>query len=299
MDMAFPFNNYQMQPACHMQQMQQQMQRQREQMQEQMQQMQEQMQRARQGQQEQMQEQRQQMQEQMQRQRDGQMQQQQQRQTPSAIAELRLAPDGQYYAHPAFIEYYGFIEGQRKWDDAEQPFQVHADRHSGSVSMFRTANSGSVSTSIINNSVYVNGQHVANLDGHGQVQTINGQVFVNGQVVWPRPGGAGVAGDVASLSGRHSQPKSPQQQQLYDQALKFSAVSICEKDRCAEDCTICLEPIMKGQWMTTLPCFHLFHRHCAEAHFDKQCSSNAAAVEGINCPVCRYTIGPEVLEIDD
>ena len=47
-------------------------------------------------------------------------------------------------------------------------------------------------------------------------------------------------------------------------------------------CSICLSDFEKGQMVRSLPCFHLFHRHC----IDRWLESNK------QCPVCQIELQP-------
>mmetsp|Transcript_40654 Transcript_40654/g.91301 ORF Transcript_40654/g.91301 Transcript_40654/m.91301 type:complete len:396 (-) Transcript_40654:29-1216(-) len=80
-------------------------------------------------------------------------------------------------------------------------------------------------------------------------------------------------------------------------ALRFSALGKCEEGACKEPCPICLEDMTKGQLLRTLPCFHMFHQGCAEQYF--QCESlRLGEDDNISCPLCRFAVGPEVIDVD-
>lgn len=142
------------------------------------------------------------------------------------------------------------------------------------------APSNVVSTSVVNGIVYVNSHEVARVPtGQGvRVQNLNGTVVVNGQQVWP-------AGAPAAAA-----PAVPH---ALKQAFDCSLASVCDTDL-TEPCPICIAPIQAGQHTRTLPCFHIFHRSCAEGAF--QASLTAAG--DILCPVCRVPITPAVLATD-
>mmetsp|Transcript_69259 Transcript_69259/g.129313 ORF Transcript_69259/g.129313 Transcript_69259/m.129313 type:complete len:412 (+) Transcript_69259:67-1302(+) len=83
----------------------------------------------------------------------------------------------------------------------------------------------------------------------------------------------------------------------YQRALRFSAEGKCEEGACKEPCSICLEDMTKGQMLRTLPCFHMFHKDCAEQYFQRE-SMRLGEDENIGCPLCRFPVGPEVIDVD-
>eukprot|EP00927_Polykrikos_kofoidii_P002420 TRINITY_DN10967_c0_g2_i1.p1 TRINITY_DN10967_c0_g2~~TRINITY_DN10967_c0_g2_i1.p1 ORF type:complete len:387 (+),score=35.20 TRINITY_DN10967_c0_g2_i1:195-1355(+) len=71
-------------------------------------------------------------------------------------------------------------------------------------------------------------------------------------------------------------------------ALRHSRQDVCEGNK-VESCAICLEAILNGDSMQTLPCFHSLHHTCAVQLFGKTGKSPS-------CPVCRVPVRlpPEV-----
>eukprot|EP00931_Biecheleriopsis_adriatica_P009773 TRINITY_DN110849_c0_g1_i1.p1 TRINITY_DN110849_c0_g1~~TRINITY_DN110849_c0_g1_i1.p1 ORF type:complete len:224 (-),score=52.30 TRINITY_DN110849_c0_g1_i1:122-793(-) len=140
---------------------------------------------------------------------------------------------------------------------------------------------GAVSTSVINGAVYVNGQEVSRVPaGMGvNVQNINGVVVVNGQQVWPPHGAA----------GGHSMSPSA----AFEEAMSSSAASICQANL-REPCAICLAEVTAGQHTRTLPCFHMFHRSCAESFFQDKSTTGGQ----ILCPLCRVPVANHVPDDD-
>ncbi|EOD16740.1 zinc finger-containing protein, partial [Emiliania huxleyi CCMP1516] len=45
-------------------------------------------------------------------------------------------------------------------------------------------------------------------------------------------------------------------------------------------CLVCLEPFCVGEQVMTLPCFHIFHAHCA---------ARWLAESGV-CPICKHRV---------
>jgi len=164
---------------------------------------------------------------------------------------------------------------------------------------FSSGAGGSVSTSIVNGYVYVNGERVARVPpGSGvSLSTVNGTVYLNNEVVWPRPGGGGALPTPPAIapdgerSARRSSAAAAGTDAAEVLACRFSAVGVCAA-HVAEPCAVCLEDIREGQMTRTLPCFHIFHRHCAEAHFSNEAGRGPAGV--VLCPVCRHPVSDEV-----
>jgi hypothetical protein len=48
-----------------------------------------------------------------------------------------------------------------------------------------------------------------------------------------------------------------------------------------DECYICLDKYIENEELTTLPCNHVFHKHCIQTWLCK---------EHITCPVCRVDI---------
>jgi len=149
-----------------------------------------------------------------------------------------------------------------------------------------------ISTVVSNGVLYINSQPVAHVHpNHGvNMQVINGVVYVNGEMVWPQPGGRGQVVPEASAP-------PPPQEDPFEQAMQYSVRSACEACQ-KEPCPVCLEPIQVGDEMRTLPCFHLLHNHCAEAHFAQSAARSSRTGGPVLCPVCRHVVGPEMIEID-
>lgn len=152
--------------------------------------------------------------------------------------------------------------------------------HRSAEGTWPAAPSNVVSTSVVNGVVYVNSHEVARVPpGQGvNVQNLNGTVVVNGQQVW--------------AAGAPT-PAAPARPHALKQALDCSLASVCDTDL-TEPCSICIAPIQARQLTRTLPCFHIFHRSCAECAFQ---ASLTAAGE-ILCPVCRVPVTPAVLAND-
>lgn len=82
--------------------------------------------------------------------------------------------------------------------------------------------------------------------------------------------------------GRNSGPKEGCSM---DEALSNSNMALCESTL-PEPCPVCLEPIIDGEKMQTLPCFHILHHKCALMHFGK-------SKLHVTCPMCRCVVaGP-------
>lgn len=184
-----------------------------------------------------------------------------------------------------------------------------------------------------NGVVIVNGEVVAEARGPSvSVTTVNGQVSVNGQVVWPRPGGGypparGTEDAERVRGGAGVRPMDPWQWPLggaegptaddggaavvlgiLSRAMEYSVPGIqgARKPRAEleEPCAICLEAIDEGAQTRTLPCFHSFHRHCAEDCFRAQAAQAVAAggsglSAAVLCPVCRHAVGPDIVDLID
>ncbi len=172
-------------------------------------------------------------------------------------------------------------------------------------SHFSSSGMNSVTTEVRNGTVFINGQAVARPDGGGgiSVQTINGRVLVNGEAVWPRADAGALPVAQGHAVGRRGRPHS-RMQAAEATALRHSLVSTrgppCEGD---EPCAVCLEDIREGDETRTLPCFHCFHRQCAEAAFCQAANAAAASNNGsspsaVCCPVCRCPVGPEIVDFD-
>jgi len=161
----------------------------------------------------------------------------------------------------------------------------------------RSGSWGSVSTSVVNGHVYVNGQLVAQLPPGTPVSisTVNNEVHLNGQVIWPQ-GGGGVIHQSQRRSLVMPRPARAHQDGR-SLAMRHSRIGVCDADR-EEPCPICLDEIRAGQHTRTLPCFHFLHQHCAESHFFQGENPEDAVL----CPVCRAEVGPvqhgeEVVEV--
>lgn len=146
---------------------------------------------------------------------------------------------------------------------------------------------GAVSTSVVNGSVYINGQWVAEVPDGAPVSIENrdGIVSLNGTAIWPPRAGARDQPQQAAAGAfeprdrrRRDDPQSI--------ALDSSRTGVSTKDY-EEPCVVCLEAIRAGQQIRTLPCFHVFHRSCAEADFARDTRPNP-----VQCPMCRIEVAP-------
>lgn len=139
-------------------------------------------------------------------------------------------------------------------------------------------NVASISTAVVNGTVFVNGEEVAQAPRNGavSVQVNDGVVHVNGVAVWPRGTGQQVL---------NSHSLSPPSACSIEAAHSHSAVGVCSR-ALAEPCAVCLEEIATGNQTRTLPCFHMLHRNCAEQHF-LQCVNMG---QDVLCPICRIPV---------
>lgn len=70
------------------------------------------------------------------------------------------------------------------------------------------------------------------------------------------------------------------EQRQHDGTLLSSASS----SRRSEDCVVCLSRLREGDILTTLPCHHVYHKHCIDGWVDRL---------NFTCPLCRYSVIPE------
>lgn len=179
----------------------------------------------------------------------------------------------------------------RAWQDMQRNVRGRSGYSMTSSQGGSSSFSSTTSVEVRNGAVYVNGEHVAQAEeGHVSVSNVNGQVLLNGRVVWPRQGGEAPS------------PAKSQSEALIEQALAFSVTGIKGECRPGEEpCAVCLEDVAEGAATRTLPCFHSFHRSCAEECFKTQAlaTSSRRRLAAVLCPVCRHPVGPETITVDD
>jgi len=175
-----------------------------------------------------------------------------------------------------------------------------------------------VSTAVCNGIVYVNNTEVYRLPPGSpvNVQSINSDVYVNDVLVWSQgatvphggapvgagvhhggaPVGAGVyAVGAGGLDNGHilgnaiPAPAADDGNAANIRAAAAVAMANSRADVCNADfedpCAVCIGDIRSGCHTRTLPCFHVLHRHCAEAYFNQPGSIP------VLCPTCRTPIG--------
>lgn len=215
---------------------------------------------------------------------------------------------------------------QLMWNSTWNPFGFGASAMQGG------GGNQSVSTSIVNGEVYVNGEFVTRVAPGTAVslETNNGVVRLNGDVIWPQPQPSGASGPqgntvnaaVAAGNGLLDAPIAVATggagngwgrtgagrvraaggvrgagDDAESVAMRSSCVGISPIDH-EEACSVCLDDIKIGQQIRTLPCFHFLHRHCAEAHFARPSVLERGAQPQVLCPVCRVAVSPQSVDID-
>jgi len=171
------------------------------------------------------------------------------------------------------------------------------------TSMSTSGGSQGVSTSVVNGEVFVNGEWVATAPrGATSLEVRNGVVRMNGEAIWPRADHAqaqahsgglrrieGVpedqSGEQEAIDWRLAGEQVPSAPSPVEVALRSSRTGVCDCDR-EEPCAVCLERITAGHHTRTLPCFHVLHRSCAEAHFRWHTTP-------VHCPICRTAVSTE------
>lgn len=167
----------------------------------------------------------------------------------------------------------------------------HRQQQHSSMHIMNHGRGGGISTVMSNGVLYVNNEPVAHVQPNEgmNMQMMNGVVYLNGAAVWPQPDNRG---------HRDFEPSAPSPDPIA-MAMQYSVPSICNVTRCEEPCPVCLEVINRGDHMRTLPCFHLLHRHCAEAYFSQDSAHGSSPGGPVLCPVCRHVVGPEMVQVDD
>lgn len=202
------------------------------------------------------------------------------------------------------------MRSQAATEAREQAMQVQ-NGGSSRMSMGYSGCGGSgISTMVVNGDVYVNGERVASVP-HGSpvsLQTTGGVVQLNGDVVWS----SGDATSPVSTPTVDNRP-SPARSLLSDRggrhadvcaralegAMRGSRPDVCREDRGAL-CSVCLDEIVEGNNIRTLPCFHVLHRKCAEDYFRQSAAAlqrngnnrtnRTMDVTAVLCPVCRSEV---------